>query len=158
VVGLPSSRAVALIRDELTPVDVAGTAGYRLGDVEPDRCLRLLAGYDNYLVGYRRRPFVPTDRYAEVYIGGVIRPTVLLDGAVVGRWSLPPTRRVEVELFGTLPAVARRLLDAEIADVEAFSSTGRTSPRTPGRARPARASSAAGRAATRAPATPRPPR
>ncbi|TAM91472.1 MAG: winged helix DNA-binding domain-containing protein [Jatrophihabitans sp.] len=118
--GLPSSRAVTLVRDELRPVDVDGVAGYRLGAVEPQRCLRLLPAFDNYLVGYRRRPFVPADRYREVYAGGMIRPAVLLDGAVVGRWSLTPRRRVAPELFTALPGRARRLLDAEVADVEAF--------------------------------------
>ena len=121
--GLPSTRAIELIRDELTLADVDGRAGYRLGEVEPARGLRLISGYDNYLVGYRERTFIADEHRGEVYIGGVIRPTVLLDGRVVGRWQL--ARRngaiaVAVEAFEPLSAVARRQLDAEVADVGRF--------------------------------------
>ena len=121
--GLPSTRAIELIRDELTPVDVDGRAGYRLGEVEPARGLRLISAYDNYLVGYRERTFIADENRGKVYIGGVIRPTVLLDGRVVGRWQL--SRRdgavaVTVEEFESLSAVARRQLDAEVADVGRF--------------------------------------
>lgn len=150
--GLPSSRAVALIRDELTPVDLDGSAAYRLGEVEPARCLRLLAAYDNYLVGYKRRPFVPPERYGEVYIGGVIRPTVLLDGQVVGRWALKSRGQVEVEPFRTFSVAERRMLDAEVADVAAFSSADSSRARTPDHGAPVRP------AAARAPAMRRPPR
>lgn len=53
--GLPSAKAVALIRDELTPVSVDGRPGFRLGEVAPARGSRLLPAFDNYLVGYRDR-------------------------------------------------------------------------------------------------------
>lgn len=53
---LAAGRAVNLIRDELTPVDVDGRNGWRLGPaVPPARGLRLLPAYDNYLVGYKHR-------------------------------------------------------------------------------------------------------
>ena len=53
--GLAGRRAVELIRDELTPVDIDGAPGFRLGEVEPQRGVRLLPAFDNYLVGYRDR-------------------------------------------------------------------------------------------------------
>jgi len=79
------ARAVGLIRGELTPVDVDGRAGYTLGDVAPGRGVRLLPVFDNYLVGYRERDLLidAADR-PHVYAGGIIRPTVLLDGRVIG--------------------------------------------------------------------------
>ena len=86
--GLAGARATSLIRDELTPVDVGGKPGFRLGAIEPARGVRLLPAYDNYLIGYRERNFVPEAARADVYVGGVIRPTVIDDGRVVARWSL----------------------------------------------------------------------
>ncbi|HEU5007943.1 MAG TPA: winged helix DNA-binding domain-containing protein [Jatrophihabitantaceae bacterium] len=120
--GLPSSRAITLIRDELTAADVHGRAGYRLGIVEPQRGLRMLPAFDNYLVGYKERAaLIADDRRAEVYVGGVIRPTVLLDGRVVGRWQLDRAKgRVQVLEFERLSRSARSAIDAEVADTGAF--------------------------------------
>lgn len=117
--GLPSSRAIALIRDELSEVDVLGRTGFRLGDVEPDRTVRLLPAFDNYLVGYAQRAFIDDARRGEVYVGGMIRPTVLRDGRVVGRWRLAKGA-VEVIPFEPYPASVRSAIEAEIADVTAF--------------------------------------
>lgn len=122
--GLPAGRAVDLIGDELTPVEVGGRAGYRLGEVEPERGLRLLSAFDNYLVGYRDRALIidAGDR-AEVYVGGIIRPTVLSDGYVVGRWSLIRSREsaaIDVSLYTELSKQARTALDAEVTDVGRF--------------------------------------
>lgn len=122
--GMASGRAVSLIRDELTPVDVAGRAGFTLGAVEPQRGLRLIAGYDNYLVGYRDRDLIIDAAYRPAeYVGGVIRPTVLLDGRVVGMWRLvrrPNAARIEVTAFVPLSRAARSALDAEIDDIGRF--------------------------------------
>ncbi|MEO8888267.1 MAG: winged helix DNA-binding domain-containing protein [Jatrophihabitantaceae bacterium] len=124
--GLASSRAVELIRDELTPVDVDGRAGYQLGAVEPANGLRLLPAFDNYLVGYKERPFIDDRRRAEVYAGGMIRPTVLLDGRIVGRWQLRRTAgstTLEAIPFINLTSRVKHALDAEVADVARFLGT-----------------------------------
>ena len=122
--GLPSARAIALIRDELTAGRIGGQAGYRLGAVEPERGLRLLPAFDNYLVGYRNRDLIiDRDRRAEVYVGGIIRPTVLLDGHVVGRWRLLRSGRsatVEVWPFAACSTAMRRLIEQEVDDVGRF--------------------------------------
>jgi hypothetical protein len=122
--GLPSSRAVGLIRDELTPVDVDGRAGFTLGEVEPQHGLRLLSAFDNYLVGYRDRRLIIEDGWRpKVYVGGIIRPTVLLDGRVVGSWRLVRGARratVEVQPFTALPRSARSAVDAEVDDIARF--------------------------------------
>ncbi|WP_052411252.1 winged helix DNA-binding domain-containing protein [Streptomyces sp. NRRL S-118] len=62
---------------------VENTDGIPRGDV------RLLPAYDNYLVGYRRRELsVPAEHERRVWPGGgVIRPTVVVDGWAVGTWS-----------------------------------------------------------------------
>jgi hypothetical protein len=118
--GIAAGRAIALIRDELAPVDVYGKPGFRYGEVEPARGLRLLPAFDNYLIGYKDRGFIDDARRGEVYVGGVIRPTVLLDGRVVGRWQLVDRTKVEVTLFEELNTTNRRALDREIADIGTF--------------------------------------
>lgn len=122
--GLASARAVALIRDELTPADIGGRAGFRLGEVEPCRGLRLLPAFDNYLVGYRDRSLIIDEaRRANVYAGGVIRPAVLLDGRVIGTWRLertPTAATVEVTPFDAMTRAVRTAVEAEIEDVGRF--------------------------------------
>lgn len=120
--GLPSSRAITAIRDELTPVEIDGRAGYRLGDVQPARGLRLLPAFDNYLVGYKERKFIDDARRAEVYVGGMIRPTVLLDGRIVGRWQLTgkASTVLEVTPFAKFTRAVKTAVEEEAADVAHF--------------------------------------
>lgn len=122
--GLPSGRGVELIRDELAPADVNGRRGYRLGDVAPQRGLRLLPMFDNYLIGYRdREEFVDQTVRPSVYVGGIIKPVVLLDGRVVGIWKLVRAghgTRVELRAFDKLTGRIRTALEAEAADISRF--------------------------------------
>jgi Winged helix DNA-binding domain len=122
--GLPSGRAVGLIRDELTPADVNGRPGYRLGEVAPQRGVRLLAMYDNYLIGYRDRDeFIDSQARPTIYVGGVIKPAVLLDGRVAGVWKLVRARQralIQLTPFGELSRRTRDALEAEAADVGRF--------------------------------------
>ncbi|MER5220672.1 winged helix DNA-binding domain-containing protein [Streptomyces flaveus] len=55
----------------------------------PEGDVRLLPAYDNYLLGYRHRELsVPVAHERRVRPGGgVIRPTVMVDGWAVGTWS-----------------------------------------------------------------------
>jgi hypothetical protein len=121
--GLPSAHAVEMVRDELSPVTVRGRPGFRLATCRPARGVRLLPAFDNALLGHRDRDaLLPADRRGEVYVGGIIRPTVMRDGQVVGRWRLARGRRgVEVVVvpFGSLRGL-RSALDAEVADVGRF--------------------------------------
>ena len=80
--------------------------------------LRLLGGFDTLVLGYADRSLlVPPERAADVNAGGgLIRPTVLSDGEVVGTWSV----RAGVEAFRRLTAEERAGVDLELADVERF--------------------------------------
>jgi Winged helix DNA-binding domain len=120
--GLASGRAIELIRDELTEADVGGRPGFRLGAVAAGRGLRLLPAFDNYVIGYRdRSAILLADRHPHVYQGGMIRPVVLLDGAVIGTWALDRAKdRLAVSPFDPLAASVRRRLDAEAEDVGRF--------------------------------------
>lgn len=120
--GLPSARAVELIRDELAPTDVDGRPGFRFGDVEPRRGVRLLPAFDNYLIGYRHRAaLLDPSLHGEVYQGGWIRPVLVRDGAVLGTWALDRrAAKVVVSPFAELPAAVRRQIDREVADLGRF--------------------------------------
>jgi hypothetical protein len=126
--GLPSSRAVALIRDELEPLDIEGRPGFRLaGDpVEPapPGTVALLAGFDNYLIGYKDRSLFIGDRERHrVYVGGIIKPTVVADGRVVGIWRLARTAKACSVTMTPLEALPRATVDAveaEVVDIGRF--------------------------------------
>jgi hypothetical protein len=122
--GLPSARAIELIQDELTQVTIDGRSAFSLGAVPPQRGLRLLPAFDNYLVGYRDRDLIiAADRVSRVYIGGMIRPSVLQDGRVIGTWRLIRTRgaaTVEVTPFDPLTRKAMAAVEAEAADIGRF--------------------------------------
>ena len=122
--GLPSSRAVSLVRDELTEVPVGTRTGYRLGQAEPLDGVRLLSAFDNYLVGYRDRSMIIDDAHrGAVYVGGVIKATVLVDGRVLGIWKLartPKAATVTVTPFVPFTARVRRAIADEVEDIGRF--------------------------------------
>lgn len=119
------------IDDDLTAVDVGGrpTAMFTadLPDRPPSRdgTVRLLPGYDTYLLGYEvdARP-VPAAYRTRVWPGaGIVRPTVTVDGAVVATWRLdrsadPPT--VLVEPFERFDADLVTALESEADRVGRF--------------------------------------
>jgi len=120
--GLASGPAIGLIRDELTPVDVDGRPGFRLGEADPARGVRLLPLFDNYLLGYRdRTAIVPVDRQPEVYQGGIIRPVVLVDGRAVGRWTIDRAKGVvDLVPWEDWPRRVQRAVEGEVADLARF--------------------------------------
>lgn len=121
--GLGATRVIELIRDELTECDVYGKPGFRLGEVEPERGLRLLPAFDNYLLGYKARAFVPAERIGEVYVGGLIRATVVLDGRVIGRWQLTRGKNgvaVEVHPFSAFDRAQTAAVRKEVEDIGRF--------------------------------------
>jgi hypothetical protein len=119
---LAAARAVALIRDELTPTDVDGRPGFRLGSVEPERGVRLLPAFDNYLIGYQdRSAILAPELQSEVYQGGMIRPVILVDGQVLGTWSLQRAKNgVALAPFAPLSPAQRRAVLAEVEDIGRF--------------------------------------
>ncbi|MGI5288793.1 winged helix DNA-binding domain-containing protein [Nonomuraea polychroma] len=106
--GLPLGKArVAwgLSGDEAPPA--------RVGPV-----LRLLPAFDEYMMGWRSRdPILAAEHAKQVFPGGgVLRPVVLVDGAIRGVWGRKGAQ-VSVRPFEKLP---EDLLDDEIADVGRF--------------------------------------
>jgi Winged helix DNA-binding domain len=122
--GLPSGAAIASIRDELTEVSFDGRRGWTLGTVEPSPGFRLLPMFDNYLLGYRdRAAMLEVRKQDRVYVGGIIKATVVCDGRVLGSWRLDRSARsatVRVSPFEPFTGRHHDGLDRERADIERF--------------------------------------
>jgi len=125
--GLPAGAALDAIRDELTEVAFDGRRGWTLGAVEPVRGLRLLPMFDNYLLGYRdRTAMLDPALHSQVYVGGIIKATVVRDGRVIGIWRLDRTAKsgrsamIRVAPFEPFSRRQRAELERERADIERF--------------------------------------
>lgn len=71
-----------------------------LDDPEPEHDVRFLPAFDNYLTAYRNRAGIvdPADERQVWPGGGLIRPTIVVDGSVVGTWTRGSTRRTAVQM------------------------------------------------------------
>jgi hypothetical protein len=128
--GLPSGAAIRAIRNELTEVEFDGRRGWTLGAVQPVKGLRLLPMFDNYLLGYRdRTAMLDPALHARVYVGGIIKATVVCDGRVIGIWRLDRSARsarsarsvtIRVAPFERFSRRHRDGLERERADLERF--------------------------------------
>jgi hypothetical protein len=133
--GLPVSQARSAfqsIPDDLIEVKIGdssawmlpGHAGW-LDQPSADPIVRLLPGYDAYLLGYQNRDFMVPARYARRIHpgGGLIKPTLIVDGLAVGIWK-KETRKdhiaIIVEPFETLNPNWLPGLEAEIQDLNHF--------------------------------------
>ncbi len=131
--GLPvgdARLAYQLIHEELLEVSHEDHS-YRILSQQAERIaaeppseviLRLLPGYDPYLLGYRRRDWMLAARFARQIHpgGGLIRPTVIVDGMAVGSWQLQQGKAhhaVQIQTFQKLDA---RELAAVGPEVEAL--------------------------------------
>lgn len=122
-----------LIDDATTAVTVSGTPAKLLTDDIADwpasnTDVRLLPAYDTYLIGYDSREHaVPAEYERRVRPGGgVIRPTVIVDGRAVATWKVDRSRTVHsvvIDPFDTFESKLRPRLEAEIGDLERFLET-----------------------------------
>jgi Winged helix DNA-binding domain len=129
--GLPMAVARAawrLLDGELTEVVAAGrpawaVAGTELGPAQSQRpCIRLLPAFDTYLLGHKGRGLIVQDRFARKVWpgGGWIRPTLVVDGAVVATWRLDSGDQVEVDPFTPLPDEVDVGVEAEAGRLRTF--------------------------------------
>jgi hypothetical protein len=108
---------LAAARPELSEVDVDGQAALvrtadldELRDTKPDNQVRLLPGFDQYVIAVNRN-LIPAEHLAKVSrTSGWISPVILHCGRVAGVWKLEDGA-VHIEPFEEIPA---KLLDAEI--------------------------------------------
>ena len=90
--------------------------------------LRLAPGFDPYLLAHAQKDHLVSDKYYKrVYRNqGWISPAVLLNGRVIGIWSIArgkasaATRALEIESFEKLSRSTRDLIEAESASLGAF--------------------------------------
>jgi hypothetical protein len=87
--------------------------------------VRLVPGFENYLLGYRNRDLILVSEHArKVYTGGgILHPVLLVDGRGAGTWKLERRGRateVQVEPFEALEETAQAGMAAEIEDLTRF--------------------------------------
>ncbi len=87
--------------------------------------VRLVPGFENYLLGYRNRDLILVSEHArKVYTGGgMLHPVLLVDGRGAGTWKLERGRKaidVIVEPFEELTDEVLQGLAAETKDVIRF--------------------------------------
>jgi len=134
--GLPISRIRAAwqhVADQLMEVESGGSAAWMLKTRavwldEPllaDRVVCLLPGFDIYLLGYQKRDLAVPQQHAKRINagGGILHPTLLVDGRAVGTWkSLRKKNHLDVlvEPFDQLAPGVYPGLEAEVADLARF--------------------------------------
>ena len=135
--GLPAKevrRAFESIRGELLKVEVDGVLMWmpqthsRLLDEAPaneNPVIRMLGAFDPYLLGYRTRDLgVGAELLKRVHPGGgIIRPTVLVDGRAVATWTRKRAGRklsITVSPFESLSDEERVGIDREVGDIGRF--------------------------------------
>jgi len=127
--GLREIRAaLAGIGSELIEARVGDRTAWRLKGAlrrPRRRIVRLLPAWDTYLMGYRDREFMAAPaRWRRIMPGGgILRPSIVVDGVAAGTWRLRrggSALRVEVEPFEDLDQAAAEAIAAEAADVGRF--------------------------------------
>ncbi len=121
------------LQDEMVEVSVEGRKGWLLrqdyqqaANSAPRKAvLRLLPSFDPYLLGHVEKDHLVDDRYYKrVYRGaGWISPVVLLDGKVVGTWSLARGGKeslLKMELFAKPSRALRAAIEEEATSLGAF--------------------------------------
>jgi hypothetical protein len=137
--GMPISRIRAAWRDsadQLVEIEVDGSSAWMLKahtvwlDELPALfthapVVRLLPSFDIYLLGYQKRDLTVPQQYARRINagGGILHPTLLVDGRAVGTWKSERKRdhvEVRVEPFEAIAPEVYPGLEAEVADFARF--------------------------------------
>jgi Winged helix DNA-binding domain len=87
--------------------------------------VRLLPAFDTYLMGYASRAHAVDDTGAKRILpgGGILRPTVCVDGKFVALWSSKRSGqrlKIELEPFAGFDEAWRDAIAAEVADIGRF--------------------------------------
>ncbi len=80
------------------------------------KCL-FLAGFDPLLLGYEKKEslFLQPAHLRRVFnLAGIVMPTVLLRGQIVGKWK-KKNRKLEVTLFASVSLADRKGIEAKAA-------------------------------------------
>ena len=123
-------RGIAACGGRLATMEIGGVA-YHLGPEAldapaPTAVVLLLPGFDEYLLGYGDRSAALALEHAEAIVpgaNGMFRPTVVVDGEVVGTWSRRVTAAavvVEASPFEPFPPLGAPVVDGLEAAARAY--------------------------------------
>jgi hypothetical protein len=129
--GLPvrqAKSAIELVAEEFEETTTAVGKAWLHPDRRRTPHVRpalLLGHFDPYLLDYRNREFALDAVFAKRVQagGGFIRPTVVVDGQVVGTWRQRRTRErltIDIEPFRPLDPAVRPYLEEETTDLGRF--------------------------------------
>jgi hypothetical protein len=134
--GLPLKEIRAAwqqVNDQLLEVEIDHQPAWMLethrnwlDDLAGDETtIRLLPRYDTYLLGYRNRSLQVETHYAKRVNagGGIIHPTLLIDGQVAGLWHMQKQKErlvVKLEPFAALTPDQHSKVVIEIQDLARF--------------------------------------
>ncbi|MHB8598755.1 MAG: winged helix DNA-binding domain-containing protein [Ktedonobacteraceae bacterium] len=136
--SLSKTRATwQYLADELLEVNIAGSPAWMLtshaawlDELSPSTSIvHLLPCYDTYLLGYQNRDLAVPREFAKRINagGGIVHPTLLIDGQVVGIWKGQQQKNhlnVQIEPFDSLASEIYPGLEAEMADIGRFLGVG----------------------------------
>ena len=93
----------------------ARARGFRSGTVT------LLPSYDEYLIGYKSRQVAlhPVHAHRAHNSTGIFWPVILLDGNVIGNWSMPGGK-VQTEIFNPDVSINQDALDEQLKKYDTF--------------------------------------
>jgi uncharacterized protein YcaQ len=129
-----AGRMLEALGEEVAEVDVEGTQGWMLrehadqaaAEEPPERLVRLLPGFDMWVIGAARDAAVlldPAEKKRVYRNQGWISPVLLVNGRMDGVWKHERKGRrltVTIEPFGKLPKWARKEAEAEAERLRAF--------------------------------------
>lgn len=114
-------RGLAICGTQLTTLDLGGStyhvAPETLALAAPPGRTYLLPGFDEYVLGYRDRTAAVAPEHSETIVprgNGVFKPTIVVDGEVVGTWG----RRVKAGEIVIEPALFDRRSGRDRAGLE----------------------------------------
>jgi hypothetical protein len=130
----PGGRMLKALGDEVVQVDVEGTAGWMLrehveeaaGEEPPERLVRLLPGFDMWVIGAARDAAAlldPAEKKRVYRNHGWISPVLLVNGRMHGVWKHERKGErltVTIEPFGKLPKWARTEAEGEAERLAGF--------------------------------------
>jgi len=123
-------RGLAICGNALTTLELEGPtyhlAPETLAMAAPAARVHLLPGFDEYLLGYGDRSAALASEHSEAIVpggNGMFKPTIVVDGEVVGTWRrIPRAPAIVVELapFGRLSARVCEAIAAAAQDYGAY--------------------------------------
>ncbi len=120
-----------LLISEVTPVRIGDMTAWVSARSAPATAppasgtLRLLPAFDAYLLGYRSRDLFlePAESKRVQAGGGIIHPTIMLDGKIIGTWHYYSSRKnpvLKVDYFQPFPGELLPRLQEETVDIGRF--------------------------------------